>query len=163
MLYLDLIKYYINHKYWNGLNIVSVNLISSFILGIYFNLSFWYKLTGKTYYGIIITGIGALITIGLNIIVIPGFGYVGSAWVRLICYFVMVLISYFWGQVHFPVKYPVKRLIVYFVIGIIICFICCNFKFSNIYADLFKNSIVLAGFVLFLERKENLISVFFKK
>ncbi len=163
MLYLDVIKYYINNKYWGGLNVVPINLISSFMLGIYFNLSFWYKLTGKTYYGILITSIGAVITIVLNIFVIPGYGYVGSAWVRLLCYFVMVLISYFWGQVHFPVRYPVNTLISYFGIGIIIYFICCNFKFSNMYADLFKNSVVLAGFILYLERREHLISIFIRK
>lgn len=163
MLYLDVIKFYIPRNYWGGLKIVPINLISSFILGIYFNLSFWYKLTGKTIYGIVITGVGAVITVVLNILVIPHWGYYGSAWVRLFCYSVMVLISYFWGQRHFPVKYSVNKLISYLGIGIIICFVCCNFKFSNIYLNLLKNTFVLMAFIYFLERRENFISVFVKK
>jgi O-antigen/teichoic acid export membrane protein len=163
MLYIDVLKFSIQQNYWDGLKVVPINLLSSFILGIYFNLSFWYKLTGKTFFGIIITCIGALITIILNIIVIPRYGYMGSAWVRLLCYLVMVGVSYYWGQIYYPVKYNVNKLITYIGLGIIIYIICCTFKLSNLYLNLFKNTIVFIGIIYFFERRENLISIFFKK
>jgi O-antigen/teichoic acid export membrane protein len=131
-------------------------------LGVYFNLSFWYKLTGKTYFGFIISGIGAFITIVLNILLIPHFSYVGSAWARLVCYIVIILLSYWFGQKFYPIKYPLKIVAKYLVITLGLYFICSQFKFPNLYLDLFKNTLIFVSFLIYMERKENIITVFIR-
>jgi O-antigen/teichoic acid export membrane protein len=162
MFYLDIIKYFIGPKYHSGLSVIWVYMIGSLGLGIYFNLSFWYKLTGKTYYGLIITAIGAFLTVILNILLIPKYGYTGSAWARNICYLIIILISYFLGQKYYRVNYQVKPILLYFAITLILFWICVNFKFDNLILDLAKNTFVLLSFIYYLEKKEKIISVFIK-
>ena len=95
MSYIDILKYFVGPEFREGTKFVAIYLLGSLGLGIYFNLSFWYKLNGRTYYGIIISAVGAIITVVLNIIFIPKFSYVASAWSRFICYVVIIIISYF--------------------------------------------------------------------
>ncbi len=114
MLFLDVFKYFIpNQDYWVGLHVVPVLLLANMCLGIYFNQSIWYKLTDKTMYGAYIAGIGATITIVLNWMLIPEFDYTGSAWATLAAYASMMVISYVWGQKHYPVKYNLKKIALY--------------------------------------------------
>ena len=114
MLYLDVIKYFIpNQAYWAGLHIVPVLLFANIFLGIYYNQSIWYKLTGHTVYGALLAIGGAIITIVLNIIWIPILGYEGSAWATFICYASMMIASYFLGQKHYPVPYNIVKIILY--------------------------------------------------
>src|SRR4030042_7129471 len=89
--YLDLIKYFIDKKFYSGLHIVTIVLAANMILGILFNVNMWYKLTGKTYIGIYITGIGALLTVVLNILFIPKYSYLACAWIHLISNAVMMI------------------------------------------------------------------------
>lgn len=163
MAYLDIIQYFIGPKYREGLKIVSVYMLGSLGLGLYFNLSFWYKLNGKTYFGIIITAIGAFITVMLNILFIPHYGYVASAWARLICYTTILFISYFLGQVYYPIQYPIAKMFRYLVICLILFTVCYFFKFHNIIIDLVKNTLIFVSFLYYLERKENVITLFIKK
>ena len=113
-LYLDIFKYFIRSKeYWEGLHVVPVLLLANICLGMYYNLSIWYKLTDRTRLGAMVAATGALITLVLNWWWIPLWGYTGSAWATLICYFSMLVISYVQGQRHFPVPYPVGRIGIY--------------------------------------------------
>lgn len=100
-----------------GLDIVPVLLLANLFLGIYINLSVWYKLTDKTYAGTVITFAGAGITLLANIFLIPILGYMGSAIATLICYFGMTVIAYFWGKKHFPVPYQVGSAIFYLALS----------------------------------------------
>ena len=112
-LYLDVFKYImsIKHKeYGDAIQVVPILAMGSIFLGIYYNLSIWYKLTNKNWYGAGITILGAVVTILLNILWIPKFGYVGSAWATFICYFLMMVVSYFMGQKYFPVPYNIKKI-----------------------------------------------------
>ena len=161
--YLDIIQFFIGPKYREGLKIVAVYMLGSLGLGVYFNLSFWYKLNGKTYFGLIITAIGALITVVLNIIFIPHFGYVASAWARLICYITIIIISYRLGQKYYPINYPLLTMIKYLVISLVLYFICVKLKFSLIPLDLMKNTLIFALFVWYLDKKEKLVSTFIKR
>ena len=92
-------------------------------LGIFYNLSVWYKLTNKTLYGALIALTGAAITIGLNIYLIPRYGYIGAAWTNFAAYFTMMVISYIWGQKVYPVPYNKKRILLYLSTGGILYFI----------------------------------------
>lgn len=123
MLNMDYIKYFVGKAYFEGLTVVNILLLSQLFLGIFYNLSIWYKLTDKTIMGAIVSIIGTTILIILNIILIPKIGYVGSAWANLICNFSIVLISYFLSQKYYPVPYELKKIIVYIITGIIIVYI----------------------------------------
>jgi len=124
MLFLDVVKYFIGAHFWSGLRIVPIILISYLFFGIISNLSIWYKLENKTIYGAAITAIGAAITIVINYALIPTMGYMASAWATLICYAVMMVISYLWGQRHFRIHYAVGRLTFYFVLAMAIYGFC---------------------------------------
>jgi O-antigen/teichoic acid export membrane protein len=117
-LFIDVFKYFIpNEAYWVGLDVVPVLLLANVFLGVYYNLSVWYKLTDKTNYGSYISLIGAVLTIAFNIALIPHFGFRGSAWATLLCYFSMAALSYYWGQKHYRVPYNLKVLGLYFAMA----------------------------------------------
>lgn len=107
----------INKPLWTqGLYIVPLLALGNIFLGIYYNLSIWYKLTDKNKYGAAITVVGALITIALNIVLIPKFHYLGAAIATFFCYFFMMVVSYYAGQKFYPVPYATKKLIAYLII-----------------------------------------------
>jgi O-antigen/teichoic acid export membrane protein len=111
MLYIDLFKYFIGPSYRSGLHIVPVLLIANMFLGIFFNLSMWYKMTGRTRFGALFAIIGAAITITGNLYLIPRMGYEGAAWTTLVCYAVMMVISYLTGMRYYPVDYKPFKLL----------------------------------------------------
>jgi O-antigen/teichoic acid export membrane protein len=99
--------------YLTGLDVVPILLLANLFLGVYYNLSVWFKLTDKTYYGTYIGAAGAVLTIALNFVLIPVLGYTGSAWATLACYFLMAALCWWLGERHFPVPYPVGRLLLW--------------------------------------------------
>ncbi|MBL4586712.1 MAG: oligosaccharide flippase family protein [Flavobacteriales bacterium] len=112
MLYMDLFKHFIpNEEYWVGLKVVPILLMANIFLGIYYNQSVWYKLTDRTGYGAALALFGAVITVVMNLMLIPEYGYMGSAWATLACYASMMVASYFLGQKHYPVPYEVGKLL----------------------------------------------------
>ncbi|MDA9227835.1 polysaccharide biosynthesis C-terminal domain-containing protein [Flavobacteriales bacterium] len=115
-----------------GFLVVSILLFANFFLGIYYNLSIWYKLTEKTKYGAYIAIFGASITIILNFLLIPVFGFVGSALATLACYFSMVMISFYFSNKHFPIAYNYYRILMYFFLMIFIYLIIYYTNFSLI-------------------------------
>ncbi len=115
-LYLDIWKQFIqNPVMWEGLKIVPVLLLANMFLGIYYNLSIWYKLSHKTSAGAVITFAGAAITVLINYFFIPAYGYVACAWATLACYGSMMLLSWVWGQKVYPVPYDVRKIVGYMV------------------------------------------------
>ncbi len=122
---LSWIQYFIGPQFRAGLAVVPILLLANLFLGIYFNLSIWYKLTGRTRSGMWITLAGALITLTLNFICIPSSsqwfgGYMGSAWATLLCYGTMMVLSYYAGQKHYPVPYSVTRSIGYITLAVVL-------------------------------------------
>jgi len=116
VVYLDIFKYIISSDYWAGLKIVPIVLWTYVFQGIYFNLSFWYKLTDRTQWGALFSVIGYIITFVLQIIFVPRFSYWASCGSSLVCYFVIMLLSYFVGQRHLKVPYPLKRIGLYLLL-----------------------------------------------
>ncbi len=119
-LFMDIVKHFIGPEYHEGLIVVPILLLANLFLGIYFNLSIWYKLTGKTYYGAWFSVIGAVITILLNTWWIPILGYYGSAWATLICYFSLAILSFVFGQKHFKIPYQVIRVLMMIIFAVLI-------------------------------------------
>ena len=111
VLFLDVFKYFIGKPFWVGLQIVPIVIMAKLFLGVFYNLSVWYKLTDKTLYGGVVAVIGAIITVALNIILIPKYGYMGSAWANFACYLTMMLVSFIWGRRIFLVPYNLKKLL----------------------------------------------------
>ncbi|MFV0378790.1 MAG: lipopolysaccharide biosynthesis protein [Mangrovibacterium sp.] len=121
-LFLDLFKalHIIDSRYYSGLKVVPLVLMANLFLGIYYTLSLWYKLTDKTRYGAYFSIIGAILSLAINIAFIPLYGYMASAYAVLICFLVMSVLSYIYGQKHFPVAYPIKRIAMYFLLALIL-------------------------------------------
>ncbi|GAB4094124.1 lipopolysaccharide biosynthesis protein [Flaviaesturariibacter terrae] len=117
-LFLDLWKYFIAKPYWPGLGVVPILLLANMFLGVYYNLSIWYKLSNRTSAGAWITLIGAALTLVINYLFIPRFGYYACAWATFFCYGSMMVVSYIWGQKVYRVPYPTKKLIAYGVISV---------------------------------------------
>jgi O-antigen/teichoic acid export membrane protein len=115
-------------KYWEGRGVIPVLMLANLFLGVYYNLSIWYKLTGKTIWGAWLSAIGAVITLILNFWWIPLssshliYGYYGSAWATFICYGSMMILSYLIGQKYFPVKYNLMKFFGYLGLAILIYF-----------------------------------------
>ncbi len=144
ILYLDVFKYFIGPSYHEGLRIVPVVLFANLLLGIFFNLSIWYKLKNITKFAVVLTGGGAIITFIVNWFFIPVYGYVASAWAHLICYAFMVTASYILGRKYLPVKYDLKQ-IVFYIAG---CFILIKVASLIEVEKLVLQLIVNTGFLL---------------
>lgn len=129
---LDLLKYFLGDpKYWAGLSVVPILLLSYLFLGIYYNLTVWFKLTDKTYYGTFITVGGAILTIVANYFLIPVAGYVGSSVATLLCYAVMMVACYLLGQKFYPIPYKVAADLSYILITCTLIYVINNIKIEN--------------------------------
>ncbi len=111
--YIDIIIQLLSESYQAGINVVPILLFAYIFLGLYYNVSIWYKLKDKTYIGALISFMGAFITIFISLLLLPTIGTVASAWAALACYISMVVVGYFVGQRYYPVNYPVKRIMLY--------------------------------------------------
>ena len=156
MLYLDIIKHFLRREeYWQGLQAVPILLLANVFLGIYFNLSIWYKLSGKTIYGAVFSIVGAVVTIIMNIILIPKIGYMGSAWATLVCYVVMCVCSYVVGQRIYHIYYQVQKVLFYIVLALTLWFTFSTITIKDIFFSHILRIILLSvflGIVFVLER-----------
>lgn len=147
---LEWLKYFIMGKdtfdqevIWSGLRIVPVLLLGYVFLGIYMNLSIWYKLSDQTRFALYISGIGAVFTIGLNILFLPQFSYVAAAWITMFSYFLMAVFSYLWGQKHYPIPYRFTKILFYIGIGSFLSWL----SFSIFEGHLFWGNMLLLVFI----------------
>ena len=171
-LFMPIWKNFIGPKYWDGLAVVPILLLANMFLGIYYNLSVWYKLGNKTMAGAWITLMGAAITICINYLFIPTFGYMACAWATFFCYGGMMVISFIWGQKEYRIPYAWKKLVAYIVIVVLLFFIHRGIThfLPNKYFSLAIASL-LTGFYLWfvgkIEQKElpqlPIIGKYFKK
>ena len=156
---IQILKYYVHDKsYWEGLGVVPPLLFGYVSLGIYMNLSVWYKLSDQTKYGLYISGVGAILTIVLNVLFIPKYSYMASAWVSLLAYAVMMVLSYIWGQKNYPIPYNLKKNLAYIITSILLVYLSFYVFNRNIFIG---NALLLlfGGGALFFEWK-NLKAIF---
>jgi O-antigen/teichoic acid export membrane protein len=160
MMYIDIVKSYVGKEFRSGIGVVPILLMANLCVGIFYNLSIWFKLTGKTRWGAFLSIIGAAITLILNFLLIPIMGYMGAAWATLICYASMMLLSYFIGQKYYPVNYPVKSF--FFFISVVLALYAFSEYLRNfIHAEkmiLAINSLFILVFVvatILYERPKN--------
>jgi O-antigen/teichoic acid export membrane protein len=122
MLYMDIFQRYIGPAFRVGLPVVPILLMANLFLGVYVNLSIWYKLSDRTLMGAVVSLGGAAITIVLNVLFIPKYGYMASAWATLACYASMAVASYLLGQKYYPVNYDLASFFKYMVISLLLYF-----------------------------------------
>jgi len=161
ILFLDIFKYFIGSSFHEGLKIVPVILFANLMLGVFFNLSIWYKLKNLTWYGAMLTGIGAVITLVVNWIFVPEFGYIASAWAHFVCYSVMIVISYFMGNKFLRIEYDLKRILFYSLISVILVQISRMISFENLIIKMILNTLIMSGFILMVLYREKFL--IFKK
>lgn len=155
----DLLKLIIirSDTYWEGMSIVPVVLLANLLLGIYYNLSVWYKVTDKTKYGSYISLISAIITIVANFILIPMIGFMGAAYSTLAAYASMAILSYLWGQKYYPIPYNMKKILGY--LGLSMLFSALSFyKFRGNYAIGILFIFVFVS-IIYLTEKEKLLKI----
>ncbi len=155
--YLDIFRYIVSSAYWEGLKIVPVVLWTYVFQGVYFNLSFWYKLTDETKWGAYFSLIGLVITLVLQIVGVPLIGYWASCGSSLICYFVIMLLSYFIGQKKAPIPYDLKSIGGYtaLTIGLLAVYYAIRFYYvSNMWALMAIGTVLLLIYLLVLTKKD---------
>ncbi len=152
--FLDIIKLLIASTYWEGLRVVPIILASYLFQGIYFNLSLWYKLTDKTRYGAYFSIMGVILTTTVNVLLIPHFGYFACAWASFASYFLIMLLSYIYGQKYFPINYQLKKIAVYFMIATALYVVSIFINSSNIVLDYSIKSILLVIFISYFIKKD---------
>ncbi|NCO54791.1 MAG: oligosaccharide flippase family protein [Bacteroidetes bacterium] len=150
LLYLDIIKYFIGENFRSGLKVVPILLLANLFLGIFFNLSIWYKLTNKTSWGALLAIFGAVITISFNLWLIPIMGYMGAAWATLICYFAMMVASFLLGNMFYKVKYPLLRIGIYFLAAFAIYAVSLIVKIDSSSLSLLFNSFLFVLYIVFV-------------
>ncbi len=149
-------RYFIDDRYWDGLVVVPVLLLANMCLGVYYNLSVWYKVTSRTMAGAWITLFGTAITFGVNYLFIPRYGYIACAWATLLCYFAMMVISFLWGQKVYYVPYAWKKLLAYFIIVLLLfgLHFTLTYFWSNIIFSHVLGFIFLISYLYFISRVE---------
>jgi len=151
---LSWIQYFVGEDFREGMGVVPILLLANLFLGVFINQSIWYKLTGQTGYGALLTIFGAIITISLNFYWIPRIGYMGSAWATLICYASMMVLSYFLGNKHYPVNYDLKRIFTYLGLSLTLYFIALLIQTESSTINLIINNFLFIGYVLFAWQME---------
>jgi len=159
MFYLDIVKYFIHKDYWEGLDVVLPLFLSRIFVGVFFILSFWYKLKDVTRKGIIIVISGSVVTVVLNYFLIPKYGYIGAAWTNFSTYLVMIIISYIWSRKYLPIKYDFKRIFGYFALALSLYFISIQFEYQHLPLKLLVNTGFFAIFVAVVSYFENIITL----
>jgi O-antigen/teichoic acid export membrane protein len=126
LLFQDWLRFFIGREgssFHEGLHLLPVLLLANLLLGLYYNFSVWYKLTDRTGSGAWIAVGGALVTIAGNVMFIPLYGYTASAWTTLVCYALMTVVSFVWGQRHYPIPYPLLLIVLYLGSGLLLVLI----------------------------------------
>jgi len=164
--YLDIFRYIVSSAYWEGLKIVPVVLWTYVFQGIYFNLSFWYKLTDETKWGAYFSLIGLVITLVLQIIGVPLIGYWASCGSSLVCYFVIMLLSYCIGQKKAPVPYDIKRIGGYtaLTIGLLAVYYALRLYYiHNMWLLMGIGTVLIGVYLVVLTRKDFPLSAILRR
>ncbi|PHS52744.1 MAG: polysaccharide biosynthesis protein [Lutibacter sp.] len=158
VVFIDLLKQlFINQQYWEAIVIVPIILLANLFLGVYHNLAIWYKLTDKTKYAMLFSSIGALITITINIVLIPVIGFIASAWATLLAYGSMMILSYIIGKKHYPVPYNLKKSGSYLVASIVISFVSFSYFRANYFISI--SLVLVFGLLIFWNEKKEFLTL----
>ena len=154
--YMDILRYVIRDRsYWPGLRVVPIVMAAEIMMGIYFNLSFWYKLIDKTIYGAWFSGAGCLVLVIVNVVFVPRYSYMACAWGGVAGYGTAMLLSYFVGQKKYPIDYPVKEMMVYVALtAVLTAGMTAANRLLPMGASLAVNTLLILVFVAYLVKRD---------
>ena len=153
--YMDILRHIVARSYWEGLKVVPIVMAAEIMFGVYFNLSFWYKLTDRTIWGAYFSGLGCVVLLAIDIIFIPRFSYMACAWAGFAAYGICMVASYFFGQKYYPINYPLKDIAAYVLLALVI-FIIMSLGNANLSAwqSLLLNTLLLVLYISYVIRKD---------
>lgn len=153
--YIDILRFIIGRDYWEGLKVVPIVMAAEIMMGVYFNLSFWYKLIDKTIWGAYFSGIGCLVLVAINIIFVPRYGYMACAWAGFAGYGVAMTLSYIVGQRKYPIAYPIGRCLSYVALAVVLCvgMLLAN-KYLSMGLAVAVNTLLIAVFAVYLVKRD---------
>lgn len=156
MAYIDVFKHLMGRDYWEGLHTVPIVMVAEILMGVYFNLSFWYKLTDRTIWGAWFSGAGCVVLIATNVLLIPHFGYIACAWAGVAGYGTATLLSYFVGQKYYPIAYPLRSIGAYVLLtGLLyVAMIFLPDFIENVYLRLSMNTVLVVLFLLYVIKRD---------
>lgn len=156
--YIDVLKHVIapNPEYWAGLRVVPIVMAAEILMGVYFNLSFWYKLIDKTLWGALFSFVGCAVLIAMNVLLVPKFGYMACAWAGVAGYGVAMVMSYIVGQKKNPIDYDLKSILSYVAVAAVLYFVAEYLKVGNTMLQLVVNTAMLCVFAMMIVKKEHL-------
>lgn len=159
--YIDVLKHVIapNPEYWAGLRVVPIVMAAEILMGVYFNLSFWYKLIDKTLWGALFSFVGCAVLIAMNVLLVPKFGYMACAWAGVAGYGVAMVMSYIVGQKKNPIDYDLKSILSYVAVAAVLYFVAEYLKVGNTMLQLVVNTAMLCVFAMMIVKKSISTSV----
>ena len=154
MFYMDILRHVIGRDYWDGLRVVPIVMAAEIFMGIYFNLSFWYKLIDETRWGAYFSLTGCTILILMNIFLIPKYGYIACAWAGFTGYGVAMLLSYFVGQKKYPIQYDLKAIGTYVLLAAVLYVAAEYVPIDNIYLRMAYRTVLLLLFIAYVVKRD---------
>ena len=154
MFYLDILRHLIGRGYWEGLRVVPIVMMAEIFMGVYFNLSFWYKLTDETRWGALFSLAGCTVLVALNVLLIPRLGYMACAWAGFAGYGTAMLLSYFVGQRRYPIRYDLKAIGLYVLLAAVLYALAMYVPIDNLWLRLLWRTILLLAFLAYIIRRD---------
>lgn len=153
--YMDILRYVIQKDYWDGLRVVPIVMAAEMMMGIVFNLSFWYKLTDKTIWGAVFSGAGCAVLIVVNVLFVPRFGYMACAWGGFAGYATAMLLSYFVGQKKYPIAYPLRQMGAYLALAMLLfAGMTASNRYLGIVPAVALNTVLVVVFAVYIVKKD---------
>lgn len=154
MFYLDLLKYILGRDYWPGLKVVPIVMAAEIFMGVYFNLSFWYKLIDETRWGAYFSAVACTVVILMNVFLIPLYGYMACAWAGFTGYAIAMLLSYFVGQRKYPIRYDLKSIGLYVLLAVVLYVVGEQIPIQNVILRLAFRTVLLLIFIVYIVKKD---------
>ena len=154
MFYLDILRHLIGRGYWEGLRVVPIVMMAEIFMGVYFNLSFWYKLTDETRWGALFSLAGCTVLVALNVLLIPRLGYMACAWAGFAGYGTAMLLSYFVGQRRYPIRYDLKAIGLYVLLAAVLYGLAMLVPIEDFWLRMAYRTVLLAVFILYIVKRD---------
>ena len=162
-LYISGLQYIVGRNYREAMIVVPIISMAYLLYGVYINHSIWYKINDLTRYAVYITVIGALITIIINVLFIPVYGYLASAWAHVFSYGAMILFSFVFAEGHYKVRYEMNKLLSYFILAVAIVAFGHYHKYNSFIEEMALNTVLIMIFIAYAQYRDKLLTVFFNK
>ena len=154
MFYLDILKHLIGRDYWEGLRVVPIVMMAEIFMGVYFNLSFWYKLIDQTRWGAWFSLAGCVVLVTVNVALVPRYGYMACAWGGFAGYGVAMLLSYFVGQKKYPIRYDLKAIGGYVLLAAVLYAAGAYLPIDNLWLRLLWRTVLLLAFLAWVVKHD---------